>query len=58
MKHLDADQEVHELAALYAVGALDQTEAREYESHLGSGCEPCISELRTFENAVACLAFA
>ena len=37
------------LAALYALGALEGEEAREFEEHLAAGCASCAAELREFE---------
>lgn len=44
-----------DLAALYALGALTQHEARSFEEHLREGCEDCKSELESFERAVMLL---
>lgn len=49
---------MNERAALYALGALSQHEARSFEKHLEEGCEPCADELRDFGGVVASLAFA
>lgn len=48
---------VHELTAAYALDALDDDEAREYERHLAR-CERCRAELATLTEAAAGLAFA
>jgi len=40
--------QVHELAALYALGTLDRSERAEFERHLLVGCAPCEAELRIF----------
>jgi anti-sigma factor ChrR (cupin superfamily) len=40
---------VHELASLYALDALDPAEKRIFEQHLGTGCEPCARDLRSYE---------
>jgi anti-sigma factor ChrR (cupin superfamily) len=45
-------------AALYALGALDMEEARDFESHLAEGCDACAAELREFERVVESLALA
>ena len=49
--------EIHELAAGYALDALDPDERRLFEGHLG-GCEQCRAELAAFEEAAAALALA
>ncbi|HEY6327932.1 MAG TPA: anti-sigma factor [Blastocatellia bacterium] len=50
-----ATDEVKEQAALYALGALSQIEARRFESHLGEDCGVCWSELSQFEEVVGAL---
>jgi anti-sigma-K factor RskA len=49
---------VRELAALYALGALTQHEARSFEIHLQEGCPVCAAELRRFEHTVTNMGFA
>ena len=56
MKHT-LDEEARGDAALYALGALDPEEAREFEEH-AEGCEECARELRCFESVAAALAVA
>ncbi len=46
---MDQEKNLHELAALYAVGALDDAEREMFEQHLRSGCEGCQAELRALE---------
>jgi anti-sigma factor ChrR (cupin superfamily) len=46
-----------ERAALYALGALSQHEARAFEEHLSEGCSSCAADLRDFERIVEGLAF-
>jgi len=58
MKHMMAEDEIREQAALYALGALDQEEARAFEEHLTEGCEVCHSELGPFAAVVLSLALA
>jgi anti-sigma factor ChrR (cupin superfamily) len=58
MSHTTVDEEAAGRVALYALGALEGDEAREFEEHLAAGCAACEAELREFE-AVArdlCLA--
>jgi anti-sigma factor ChrR (cupin superfamily) len=52
-----AAHEMTELAALYALGALSQSEARSFEEHLGEGCNACGAELESFEQTVRTLGF-
>jgi predicted ChrR family anti-sigma factor len=56
-RHDIADEEMNERAALYALGALSQHEARAFEKHLEEGCETCEEEVRDFTGVVAALAF-
>jgi anti-sigma-K factor RskA len=53
--HKVGTDEVREKAALYALGALSQLEARGFEVHLREGCEVCQSELLEFEEVVGVL---
>ena len=47
---------IHELAAAYALDALDESERREFEDHL-AGCEQCREELEGLRDAAAALAY-
>ena len=58
MKHTVAEDGLCERAALYALGALNQHEARAFEEHISEGCEVCEAELRPFESVAAILGFA
>lgn len=58
MKHAAASEHISETAALYALGALSQHEARAFEQHIEQGCEVCRSELDSLETTVGALAFA
>jgi anti-sigma factor ChrR (cupin superfamily) len=40
--------DMHELASLYALGALDAGERIEFEEHLRQGCDACANEVRSF----------
>lgn len=53
-----AHPDVRELAALYAIGALTQQEARSFEMHINEECPVCEAELRNFEHAAATMGFA
>ena len=58
MKHTVAEDALSERAALYALGALNQHEARAFEVHIEEGCSVCEAELRPFESVVATIGFA
>jgi anti-sigma factor ChrR (cupin superfamily) len=47
-----------DVAALYALGALSQHEARPFEQHLDEGCAECSAELESFAKTVRALAFS
>lgn len=49
--------ELHELTPAYALDALDEAEALEYEEHLRD-CPPCRDELRDLSETAAALAYA
>jgi anti-sigma-K factor RskA len=55
VNHPMATDEVKEQAALYALGALSQIEARRFESHLADNCGVCKAELSQFEEVVGAL---
>jgi anti-sigma factor RsiW len=50
------DEELHELAALYALDALDPEDERVFERHL-SGCERCRREVESLRDAAGALAY-
>lgn len=50
--------EMTDVAALYALGALSQHEARFFEEHLAEGCDACSAELESFAQTVRALAFS
>ena len=54
MKHQTVE-EVAERASLYALGALDEEEARLFEAHLSEGCDECANEVRSFAPVIASL---
>jgi anti-sigma factor ChrR (cupin superfamily) len=58
MSHTASEEAMKELAALYALGALDAGEAREFERHLAEGCGECAAELRDYEAVAAALALS
>ncbi len=45
----------HELVSLYALGALDSDDNRQFEEHLRQGCPACEMELRSFGRVAASL---
>ena len=56
MRHNISQDEMREMAALYALGALSQHEARIFEEHMTEGCDFCHSELEAFEQVVDAIA--
>jgi anti-sigma factor ChrR (cupin superfamily) len=57
MTHGEPADEMTELAALYALGALTQHEVRRFEEHLAEGCRNCRAEVAGFEQVTFNLAF-
>jgi len=55
LRHDVPTEEGQETAALYALGALSQHEARAFEVHLRQGCEVCQRELNEFAGVVDAL---
>jgi len=55
MRHSAATDETREQAALYALGALSQHEARSFEVHIREGCPVCEADLRGFDGVVGAL---
>ena len=58
MSHTTVDEESAGRAALYALGALEGDEAREFEEHLAAGCAACAAELRELETLTGDLGLA
>jgi anti-sigma factor ChrR (cupin superfamily) len=58
MKHTVAEDALCERAALYALGALSQHEARAFEEHIAEGCAVCEAELRPLQSVAAIIGFA
>ena len=54
--HTLSGEEAAGQAALYALGALEEGEARAFEEHLTAGCEACEAELRGYGEVVEGLA--
>ena len=57
MNNSEAHTELIEIAALYALGALSQDEARSFEDHLREGCDICTTEIQAYGDVVAALSF-
>jgi quercetin dioxygenase-like cupin family protein len=57
LNNSEAHTELIEIAALYALGALSQDEARSFEDHLREGCDICTTEVRAYTDVVAALSF-
>jgi anti-sigma-K factor RskA len=55
LRHESITEQGQEVAALYALGALSQNEARAFESHLREGCAACQQELEEFDRVVGTL---
>jgi anti-sigma factor ChrR (cupin superfamily) len=49
-------EELQELAALYALGGLDDGERRTFEAHLNEGCAECAHDVRSFSDAASLVA--
>lgn len=58
MRHPEANDEVRELAALYALRVLPAEDAADFEAHLAEGCRTCEREVRAFSAAAGLLAVA
>jgi anti-sigma-K factor RskA len=58
LKHECITKEGQEIAALYALGALSQFEARAFDAHLREGCPACDLELKQFDEVVGLLGAA
>lgn len=58
MKHECTTADSQEAAALYALGALSQHEARAFAAHLNEGCTVCDLERRQFDEVVGVLGSA
>jgi anti-sigma factor ChrR (cupin superfamily) len=46
--HLELNDDLRELASLYALGALPEEQAAAYEAHLSQGCHVCRAEVASF----------
>jgi anti-sigma-K factor RskA len=52
LKHQRVTEDYQERAALYALGALSQHEARAFDRHLQDGCEVCSTQTNEFEQVI------
>jgi len=52
------DEKITEQAAMYALGMLNQSEARAFERCLNDGQEGCVEDLASFDAVVTALAFS
>jgi anti-sigma-K factor RskA len=55
LRHESLTEEGQEIAALYALGALSQNEARAFEVHIQEGCSVCQRQLNEFESVAGAL---
>ncbi len=46
--HVEPNDDLRELASLYALDALAQEEKAAYKAHLGAGCAVCVAEVASF----------
>lgn len=53
--HLELNDDLRELASLYAVGALPAEEIAAYEGHLSQGCEVCRAEVASFREVTGAI---
>ena len=56
--HNQTTEVTQERAALYALGALSQHEARSFEVHLREGCPACQTEISRYESVMGELGLA
>jgi anti-sigma factor ChrR (cupin superfamily) len=53
--HMEPNDDLRELASLYALDALAQEEKAAYEAHLGAGCAVCLAEVASFHKVTGAL---
>jgi anti-sigma-K factor RskA len=58
VRHCAADSDLRARASLYSLGALSQSEARAFETHLLEDCRVCEDELCEFNKVIGALGFA
>ena len=53
--HVEPNDDLRELASLYALDALAQEEKAAYEAHLGAGCAVCVAEVTSFRKVTGAI---
>src|ERR1700693_2250995 len=53
--HVEPNDDLRELASLYALDALAQEEKAAYEAHLGAGCAVCVAEVASFHRVTGAI---
>src|ERR1700693_4277061 len=53
--HTEPNDDLRELASLYALDALAQEEKAAYEAHLGAGCAVCLAEVASFRKVTGAI---
>jgi anti-sigma factor ChrR (cupin superfamily) len=53
--HVEPNDDLRELASLYALDALVQEEKAAYEAHLGAGCAVCVAEVASFHKVTGAI---
>jgi anti-sigma factor ChrR (cupin superfamily) len=53
--HVEPNDDLRELASLYALDALAQEEKAAYEAHLAAGCAVCVAEVASFRNVTGAI---
>lgn len=56
--HQEMNDELREVASLYALGALNQEENAAYEAHLSAGCTLCLAEVTSFREVTGAIALS
>ena len=54
--HSELNDDLRDLASLYALGALPEEEAIAYEAHLSQGCQVCRAEVASFREMTGAIA--
>ena len=52
---MEPNDDLRELASLYALDALPQEDKAAYEAHLGAGCAVCIAETASFRKVIGAI---
>lgn len=53
--HLESNDDLRELASLYALDVLAQDDKAAYEAHLGTGCTVCVAEVASFRKVTGAI---